>query len=270
MGAYGLTSKAPYSPFGAAAGGGGGGAYDLDTQTDAAVVDTGTWQVTGVGYTEVAYQVPNNPSTTQSVPTMTSNTSATPIEAFSDASTYGANPAYRVFDGSSADPGGLFATADASGYVGVDFGSGNDKVIDKFTITARTNASFLNNSPKDGSLQYSDDSTNGTDGTWTDAYTIPTQSAWSAGEERAWSFINTTAHRWWRFKCAGVISGTDLVFDELKLIEYTGPYADNYVRQEEGTDFTFSDPGGPGNRTLTFTNASGNTQQVKTEYVSEA
>jgi hypothetical protein len=273
MGSYGLTGKAPYSPFGQA-GGGGGGQYDITTQDDNGVADSGTWNVTGVGYIDVSYMDANNPSTTTAVPTMTGPT--TPSGTAFASSEFGTPgdgfDAWNAFDGDiSSRSTGAWAndgtTETTTGWIAYTFSS--PTVIDKVSIRARDFFGTPKNTTQclqEGVVEASND---GFATAPVLLYTFPTQSAWSAFEIRYFAFTNTTAYTSYRIRVTQNAGDPNYTaFQEVEFIEYTGPYG--YTRQEEGTDFTFSDPGGSGDRTLTFTNTSGQPQDVRTEHVFEA
>jgi hypothetical protein len=77
----------------------------------------------------------------------------------------------------------------------VDFGSGNDKVIQSYDVAASASVtgSLWNYAPSAWTLQWSDDGSS-----WNTIDTRSSQTGWTAGEERHFSIANQTAHRYWR------------------------------------------------------------------------
>ncbi|MFA7209756.1 MAG: hypothetical protein WC120_05795, partial [Parcubacteria group bacterium] len=84
------------------------------------------------------------------------------------------------------------------GYLGYDFGIGNEKVIIKYTlanVTDRYGTMF----PRDWTFEGSNDSTDGlTDGAWTVLDTRSGESA-ALAEIKSYEFSNSSAYRWYRW-----------------------------------------------------------------------
>lgn len=107
--------------------------------------------------------------------------------------------ASKAFD---ADPQTIWATGSGTfpHWIKYDFGSGNDKDIVAFGITARNDSFATTQSPKDFKLQYSDD-----DSSWTDAgITVTSETTWVAAQTR---FYPTASKQEWRLNCTAVESG---------------------------------------------------------------
>jgi hypothetical protein len=102
----------------------------------------------------------------------------------------------EVLSASSGTPGNAIdsdtgtywqPTTTAHEWIKVDWGSGNDQPIKKFTITGNST-----NSPKQFALQWSDDNSN-----WVTAY-YGIETGWGASEQRTFYNHYVKAHRYWR------------------------------------------------------------------------
>jgi|DEB0MinimDraft_3_1074331.scaffolds.fasta_scaffold28379_3 hypothetical protein len=272
-------SKSPYrstvaSPYREGAGGGGGGGLNFSTQTDNSVANDGTLTITGQGVTKVEFEYAfdsdgsSNSSTTDAVPTMSSDTNPSGQCLYSGSVSAAGLASYGPFDDSTLEWAYLSGVGSVgTGYYGYDFGSGVTKAINKFTMTSRN--SYPNQAPKDFKIQYSNDNV-----TWTDAtdgsYTGET--GWGATETRTFTFTNGIPYRYWRifFTDQNGPDASEYYYGlrEIELIEaQAGITLDN--QDPELGFWGVSDPGGAGNRTITVTNRSGSTQKIKTTFVSE-
>lgn len=106
------------------------------------------------------------------------------------------------FDGHWDEGGFIFAwagTTNANEWLAYDFGAGNEKAIVAVDIWARPETAFLTQSPKDFTVQYSDNAS-----TWTTAWSVTGQTAWRTREHR--KFVDpsyagadvTGTHAYWR------------------------------------------------------------------------
>ena len=121
------------------------------------------------------------------------------------------NPVSKAFDDSTTT---AWATnqPNTSGWVKVDFGSGNEKVIKQYTIVA---GDGINEAPKDFQFEGSNDDTNFTE---IDSQTNIT--GWSTSVAKVFnSFTNTTAYRYYRISIDTVTSGSLIFVREIEMME---------------------------------------------------
>ena len=85
-------------------------------------------------------------------------------------------------------------------WIGWDFGSGNEEIINSYSMLSRNDGSWLE-IPNDWIVQGSNDSTNGTDGTWDDLDTRVSET-FLKNVKRTFAFQteSTTAYRWYRIR----------------------------------------------------------------------
>lgn len=107
-------------------------------------------------------------------------------------SSYSTYLAYKAFDGDYTSTTHCWLVVGSTqGYIQLDFGEGNEKQIDKYTIVARAYSD--NSAPKDWTFEGSMDEVN-----WTVLDTRAGQSGWSSGEKRSYGFQNQTYFRYFR------------------------------------------------------------------------
>jgi hypothetical protein len=113
-----------------------------------------------------------------------------------------------IFDNNTATRGGRAAT---NGIAGYDFGLGVTKAIRKFTITAFTTPA---NSPKDFTIEHSDDNSN-----WTIASTVTGSTGWTSTQTRTFTFDAAGSHRYWRANITAVDGGSATTISEMEMME---------------------------------------------------
>lgn len=92
---------------------------------------------------------------------------------------WGAN---RAFDGVLVAPGWSSTSAASPAYLGYMFPT--HVTVNVITIYSRSVTSSLDQIPRDFTVQSSDDTTNGADGTWADEWSISGQTGWALNESR--------------------------------------------------------------------------------------
>ncbi len=153
-----------------------------------------------------------NTSTENVVPIMSSNTSPSGT-AF--AYTNDTN-AFQVFDGvignNSNKWQGSSGVSDFVGYIHT-----TPKAINKYTISA--DAIQYQRVPKQHRLQGSNDTTNGTDGTWVDLHTVNTDQIYTSSETKTFTLTNDTPYKAHRIQNDKVGSDQYTDISEIKFIE---------------------------------------------------
>ncbi|MDP1620215.1 MAG: hypothetical protein Q8M12_04425, partial [bacterium] len=130
------------------------------------------------------------------------------------------------------------------GYLGYDFGVGNEKVIIKYTLANVTDR-YATMFPRDWTFEGSNDSTNGlTDGTWTVLDTRSGESA-ALAEIKSYEFSNSSAYRWYRWNITesnyGAVS--NLQISEAEMIGLANTYSINnpkYITTSDTSHFNLS------------------------------
>ena len=137
------------------------------------------------------------------VPAMTSAT--TPFGTTSSSSDQSAgNASWNAFDRSYTTR--WLANA-ITGWVRYDFGSGNSKVINFYTVSAETDSANINRSPKTWTFEGSTDGT-----TWTTLDTQTNVPVWTATTEvRTYKTSNTTAYQYYRLNISVNQGATNFV-----------------------------------------------------------
>jgi len=130
------------------------------------------------------------------------NLAATPGQAYTSSSVLSHDAMY-AFNGSwgGDGPGAVWASStNANEWLAYDFGAGTPQAIVAVDMWARQNSSYLNQAPKDFSVQYSDNNS-----TWTTAWTVTGSTGWRTREHR--KFVNPAytetvfsmgSHTYWR------------------------------------------------------------------------
>lgn len=149
-------------------------------------------------------------------PTMTDYTTAG--VTMSASSELDANrAAWRAGDGIVASGDGnkvWCSTAGQTGWLQVDFGSGSSIAIDTYKLTAGVSGwSHNTHAPKTWTFQGSNNGSS-----WTTLDTRTNVAAWSANEERTYSFSNSTAYRYYRLNVTATGSGSYILVAEMVLI----------------------------------------------------
>jgi hypothetical protein len=91
------------------------------------------------------------------------------------------------------------------------------KVITKYTMTSWTGSS--SGSPNAWNIKGSNDTTNGSNGTWSSALdTKSGQSTWGSNEKRTYTFSNSTAYRYWKIEMTASGGGNAPELAEMEYI----------------------------------------------------
>ena len=95
-----------------------------------------------------------------------------------------------------------------------DFGSGNEKKIEKVTITATTSA-YLNQ-PYNWKFQASNNAVN-----WVDIYNVVGTTVWTGDEKREYTFSNDTPYRYYRIYIIDLCAGSTgyPIIGEIEMME---------------------------------------------------
>ena len=94
---------------------------------------------------------------------------------------------------------------------------GSAKAITKYTMTSFTGGS--NASPSGWNIKGSNDTTNGSNGTWSSALdTKSGQSVWGSNEKRSFTFSNSTAYRYWKIEMTATGGGAAPELAEMEYI----------------------------------------------------
>ena len=108
-----------------------------------------------------------------------------------------------------------------------DLGSG--KAITKYTMTSWAGSS--NASPASWNIKGSNDTTNGSNGTWSSALdTKSGQSVWGSNEKRTFTFSNSTAYRYWKIEMSSTLSSNAPELAEMEYITTSSGTAARIVR----------------------------------------
>jgi hypothetical protein len=146
-------------------------------------------------------------------PAMTANNAPSPYVAAASTINSATRDAYRAFDRSITDASGwLSANNNSTGWISMDFGSGNATIIDGYTVYGN---STQNINPRNWSLQGSDNNT-----TWTDLHIVSGAAAIPAGGSYSIASIgNSTAYRYYRLNITLNGGATNVAFNELELYQ---------------------------------------------------
>lgn len=151
--------------------------------------------------------------------TMTSNSAPSP-NVTSASSEYNADyAAWKAFDKITTKSGtnNEWTTATTqTGWLKYDFGSGNAKVIQKYSLIIVPVGfySSRNDAPKTWTFEGSNDGS-----TWTVLDTRENEQDWAEGEKRVYEFENDTAYRYFRINVSANNGGTYLRIMEMEMFE---------------------------------------------------
>lgn len=151
--------------------------------------------------------------------TMTSNSAPAPNVASASSEFSSSYQAWQAFDKSITNAT-RFDWATASGqsnaWIKYDFGAGNSKVIQKYTIVGVQINGYVDrlSAPRDWIFQGSNDNT-----TWSNLDTRSYETDWYEGEKRAYTFDNETAYRYYRVYISANNSSTGTGLFRLSEIE---------------------------------------------------
>lgn len=173
---------------------------------------------TGTGIDSLIY---GNGFSNGLMPIMAGYTSGTiTVSASTELSAYNA---WKVFDASlTHDPNGvnnhIWATSSGSvtGWLKVDFGAGNSKQIQRYTLVALANdrTQWKNQCPKSWTFEGSNDNAN-----WTVLDTRLNEPDWGEAEKRVYDFENYTAYRYYRLNISANFGSTLVVLAEMDMME---------------------------------------------------
>ena len=144
------------------------------------------------------------------IPTMTSNT----VNGITVSASTNNATAYKAFNDNIAGTDYWLSDIDVTtGWLQVDLGIGNEKKIQKYTISS-TAAMILNRMPKDWKFQGSNDGIN-----WVDLDIQSNQVNWTASEKREYTFVNNTFYRFYRINVTANNGGNYLDIGEVEMME---------------------------------------------------
>jgi|GEM_PF-1592045 len=104
------------------------------------------------------------------------------------------------------------ANSETSGWWMYDFGSGVTKTIRRLTLRARN--AVPEYTPKDFTIEYSNDGTN-----FTVVHAVSNQTGWTASQQRIYDFYNDVAARYWRISITALDGGTNINVGEFEMME---------------------------------------------------
>ena len=131
-----------------------------------------------------------NASTTDAVPTMTSLTSPSGM-TFGNFTSGDHYESFYAFDGVNNAVGGFYSN-NTSKYVGYKWDA--QKVINKYSVSMSTNNANAGAMADTWQLQMSNDTTDGTDGTWDDIGSLVSGQSFSLGEKKYYAVSNSTPY----------------------------------------------------------------------------
>lgn len=143
---------------------------------------------------------------------MTSNSTPSPLVASASSEYPGGYEAYRAFDGVKSNDG-WWTSSGSSGWLKLDFGSGNTKTITKYAITGQ-GTTYLTSNPKNWTFEGSNDNSN-----WTVLNTQSNISMWTNFETKIFTFTNTNAYRYYRLNISVSVSSSYVAVGELEMME---------------------------------------------------
>lgn len=151
-------------------------------------------------------------------PTMTANNAPSP-NVVSASTEYDANhPAWKAFDGKmsvlDANAGVRpWAASTSTGWLKIDFGSGNAKQIQRYIVVSRESG-YRDQMPKNWTFEGS-----ANDSTWDVLDSRSDQIDWGDCEEREYVFENYTAYRYYRINVSANNGSVVLAIFEMKLFD---------------------------------------------------
>lgn len=98
---------------------------------------------------------------------------------------YSGRGAANAFDGVTVEPGWLSTSAALPKYIGYIFSSG--VIVNEVKLYGRSLSVSLAQIPKNFTIQCSNDTTTGLDGTWTDVWNVTGATGWSVNESRVFT-----------------------------------------------------------------------------------
>jgi hypothetical protein len=176
-----------------------GSSLFLDSTNDyVSVPDSEDWNFGSGDFTIDAW-VKNTANTTV-VSTMTSNSTPSPFVV--SASTYNGPgyDAYYAFNGVKTAGYGWMSNNATSGWLKIDLGATNPKIITKYVVTGQ-NSSYLNRNPYSWTFEGSNDDSN-----WTTLDTRTSEASWTNYESRTYSFSNSNSYRYYRMNISASVS----------------------------------------------------------------
>jgi hypothetical protein len=106
------------------------------------------------------------------------------------------------------------ATADGKGWVGQNFGIGNEKKVISYAISACTD--YQQNSPIDWNFEASNDGTN-----WTILHSQTGVTEWQSGQRRYYEIVNDTYYQYYRVNVLNAAGSKYAMISEIEMYETT-------------------------------------------------
>jgi hypothetical protein len=162
---------------------------------------------------------------------MTANNAPSPYVAAASTINSATRDAYRAFDRGITDASGwLSANNNSTGWISMDFGSGNSIIIDGYTIFG---SGTQNQNPRNWTFEGSNDNVS-----WTVLQTVTLPSAIAASSTYSVASIgNSTAYRYYRVNITLNGGSTNVAFNELEL------YQPGTISLASGGSFNFNTAG---------------------------
>ena len=194
---------------------------NIEAMTDANWEESGGWS-TSVNTVDWTYRLVTgltaaSPTTNTGYALSAAITESNPYTITASTTRSGCE-AYKAFDQTT----GVWGSANTvtTGYIQIDLGAGNAKLINRYQLQAGSDSSGNQGFPAAWTLYGSN---NGSDWTSLDSrsgITSPGQNAWWPGASSYRDFTNTTAYRYFKFEITATVSGNNGYFmvGELKLI----------------------------------------------------
>jgi hypothetical protein len=165
--------------------------------------------------TEIKKYVQGTPegiSNTDAIPDMNANTvtvNGRTYTAYASGSLTGYQPYMAFSDDINSS---TWYCNTVQGWIGIDFGAGNEKIIQKYSIMCAPS----NTNPKNWTFEGSNDNVN-----WVILHTASNVTDWSSSNTKTYTFSNNTAYRYYRINITannGNTSFTDV--GEIQMFEY--------------------------------------------------
>jgi hypothetical protein len=158
-----------------------------------------------------------NTSTTDAVPTMTSDTSPSGLVIYSSQDVSSGRQGYKAF-ADDANTGFWATNVTTTGFLG--YGFTTTKVINKYIVLGGGN--LASKAPKDWTVEGNNDTTDGSDGTWDTLSTVTNETSWDISTARTYTFTNSTPYKFYRLNITANNGDVGyLAIGELKFIGTT-------------------------------------------------
>lgn len=150
-------------------------------------------------------------------PKMTSKNSPSPYAVLSSNNASDTMSEWKAFDHDKTNKLNAWSTDSwtYAGWLQFDFGTGNEKAIEKYVITSLNHSSANTSSPKNWVFQ---GSLNGS--TWVDLDLRSNITGWTAGQAKEFMFTNSVKFRYYRINIAAAqISNSGICIQEFEMME---------------------------------------------------